>query len=171
MHSFKKLCQRLRVIFLRNTHTLGVPKKPQTHQGPQFAARQFQKLLDRNVAVFAMAMQTPNQERLGPNKQTFWMLCEVDVKFHCKDPKSSHFELRVFQCDAWNLQLPNGTLLPVHYQSFDPKWTMLANEINTKRTEMKKQYFDLTAYDLKSLKIGDKVRTQDSESKQCDGRT
>jgi len=49
----------------------GVPKKTQTHQGPQFAARQFQKLLDRNVAVFAMAMQTPNQERLGPNKQTF----------------------------------------------------------------------------------------------------
>jgi len=71
--------------------------------------------------------------------------------------------------DIWNM--PSGTLLPVHYQSFDPKWTMLANEINTKRTEMKKQYFDLTAYDLKSLKIGNKVRTQDSESKQCDGRT
>ena len=73
--------------------------------------------------------------------------------------------------EIWNM--PNGTLLPVHYQSFDPKWTMLANEINTKRTEMKKQYFDMNAYayDLKSLKIGNKVRTQDSESKQCDGRT
>jgi len=47
---------------------------------------------------------------------------------------------------------------------------MLANEINMKRTEMKKQYFDMTAYDLKSFKIGNKVRIQDSESKQCDGR-
>ena len=70
--------------------------------------------------------------------------------------------------EIWNM--PNGTLLPAHYQSFDRKWTMLADEINTKRTEMMKQYFDMTTYDLKSLKIGNKVRIQDSESKQCDGR-
>ena len=84
----------------------GVPKKTQTHQGPQFAAKQFQKLLDCNGAVFTMAMLYPSQERLGQNKRTFWMICEVDVKFHCKDPKSSHFELGVFQC---------GTCLVAHY--------------------------------------------------------
>ena len=69
--------------------------------------------------------------------------------------------------EIWNM--PNGTLLPVHYQSFDPKWTMLADEINTKRTKMKKQYFDMTDYDLKSLKIKSafKILNQSNAMDEC----